>query len=171
MNLNKIEGAAAFFYLENSNPKVEALKILNHMKLANEAFKEKLSRLKFVQSCPCDPCHQVQNLSLKIVVHNGDFHITKIRDFIELSGENIILIHHLLKNSIKSNEYWLFTKQFSKFIETNLDYQIDEIKETVENFGILNLDIINFTKSIKPDRKESLLSKFINFPKMLKYFN
>ena len=44
------------------------------MKLANEAFKEKLLRLKFVESCPCDPYQQVQNLSLKIVVHNGDFH-------------------------------------------------------------------------------------------------
>ena len=82
-----------------------------------------------------------------------------------------IFIHRLLKNSIKSNEYWLFTKQFSKYIESNSDYQTDEIKETVLNFGILNLDIINFTKTINIDRKESLLSKFINFPKMLKYYN
>jgi len=122
MKLNKIEGDAAFFYLQSSKPKDDALNILSFMKLANDNFKDKLSKLQFVQSCPCDPCQQARNLSLKIVVHHGDFHITKIRDFTELSGENVILIHRLLKNSIKSNEYWLFTKQFSKFLEKFVIY-------------------------------------------------
>ena len=170
MKLNKIEGYAAFFYLQSLKPKDEALNILSFMKLANDNFKDKLSKLQFVQSCPCDPCQQARNLSLKIVVHHGDFHITKIRDFTELYGENIILIHRLLKNSIKSNEYWLFTKPFSKFLEKFQDYKIEKISQKLENFGKIELDFINFNETEDTYVKKSLLSKVINFPKMLMYY-
>ena len=170
MKLNKIEGDAAFFYLKSLKPKDEALNILSFMKLANDNFKHKLSKLQFVQSCPCDPCQQARNLSLKIVVHHGDFHITKIRDFTELSGENVILIHRLLKNSIKSNEYWLFTKQFSKFLEKFQDYEIEKINQKLENFGKIELDFINFNATEETYVERSLFSKVINFPKMLIYY-
>ena len=40
MKLNKIEGDAAFFYLQSLKPKDEALNILSFMKLANDNFKE-----------------------------------------------------------------------------------------------------------------------------------
>ena len=170
MNLNKIEGDAAFFYLQSSKPKDEALNIIKFMKLANDNFKDKLSKLQFVQSCPCDPCQQAKNLSLKIVVHYGDFHITKIRDFTELSGESVILIHRLLKNSIKSSEYWLFTNQFSKFLDKFQDYEIEKISQKVENFGKLELDFINFNRTKDILIEKSLLSKIINFPKMLIYY-
>ena len=170
MNLNKIEGDAAFFYLQSSKPKDEAQNIIKFMKLANDNFKDKLSKLQFVQSCPCDPCQQAKNLSLKIVVHYGDFHITKIRDFTELSGESVILIHRLLKNSIKSSEYWLFTNQFSKFLDKFLDYEIEKISQKVENFGKLELDFINFNRTKGILIEKSLLSKIINFPKMLIYY-
>ena len=170
MKLNKIEGDAAFFYLQSLKPQDEALNILSFMKLANDNFKDKLSKLQFVQSCPCDPCQQARNLSLKIVVHHGDFHITKIRGFTELSGENIILIHRLLKNSIKSNEYWLFTKQFSKFLEKFHDYEIEKISQKLENFGKIELDFINFNETKETYVERSLFSKVINFPKMLIYY-
>ena len=98
------------------------------------------------------------------------FHITKIRDFTELSGENIILIHRLLKNSIKSNEYWLFTKQFSKFLEKFQDYEIEKISQKLENFGKIELDFINFNETEETYVERSLLSKVINFPKMLIYY-
>ena len=49
MKLNKIEGDAAFFYLQSSKPKDDALNILSFMKLANDNFKDKLSKLQFVQ--------------------------------------------------------------------------------------------------------------------------
>ena len=170
MKLNKIEGDSAFFYVQSLKPKDEVLDILHFMRLANDNFKNKLSKLQFVQSCPCDPCQQAQNLSLKIVVHYGDFYITKIRDFTELSGESIILIHRLLKNSIKSNEYWLFTNQFSKYLETCQDYQIETISQKVENFGKIDLDIVNFDKTNETYEKKSLLSKIVNFPRMLIYY-
>ena len=45
MKLNKIEGDAAFFYLQSSKPKDDALNILSFMKLANDNFKDKLSKI------------------------------------------------------------------------------------------------------------------------------
>ena len=43
MKLNKIEGDAAFFYLQSSKPKDDSLNILSFMKLANDNFKDNLS--------------------------------------------------------------------------------------------------------------------------------
>ena len=42
MVLNKIEGDAAFFYLEEKNPKEQAGQIIDCMQLAQKKFKEKL---------------------------------------------------------------------------------------------------------------------------------
>ncbi len=112
MHLNKLEGDAARFFCESEANNFDGNRILEVMDKAQESFKTKTSELVFVQGCACDPCLQSKNLRLKIVAHKGDFTIEKIRNFEELAGENVILAHRLLKNQIKSNEYWLVTEAF-----------------------------------------------------------
>lgn len=128
MKLNKIEGDAAFFFLEDNGTGSQAELILRHMELARDEFNERLKQLMFVESCPCDPCQQSKNLKLKIVAHHGTFHKTTIRSFAELSGKDIILVHRLLKNSINLSEYWLMTKQFSSLMSQNINWQLNEVK-------------------------------------------
>jgi hypothetical protein len=84
------------------------------MEAANEAFKAKADELVFVQACGCDPCLQSKNLRLKIVAHKGEFTVQKIRRFEELAGEDVILVHRLLKNDLNSDEYWLVTADFCR---------------------------------------------------------
>ena len=74
------------------------------------------------------------------------------------------------ENSIKSNEYWLFTKQFSNFLEKFQDYEIEKISQKLENFGKTELDLINFNETKETYVEKSLFSKVINFPKMLIYY-
>ena len=64
----------------------------------------------------------------------------------------------------------MFTNQFSKFLDKFLDYEIEKISQKVENFGKLELDFINFNRTKGILIEKSLLSKIINFPKMLIYY-
>ena len=61
------------------------------------AFSQKLAGIVFIQSCPCDPCQQSKNLKLEIFANKGTYEIKKIREFEELAGESVILIHRLMK--------------------------------------------------------------------------
>lgn len=114
MQLNKLEGDAAFFFCESTSDAAQADAIIALMEAANEAFKAKADELVFVQACGCDPCLQSKNLRLKIVAHKGEFTVQKIRRFEELAGEDVILVHRLLKNDLNSDEYWLVTADFCR---------------------------------------------------------
>ena len=170
MKLNKIEGDAAFFFLEDNGTDIQADAILEHMETAREAFNKRQKELTFVESCPCDPCQQSKNLKLKIVVHYGSFHETTIRSFSELSGKDVILVHRLLKNSINLSEYWLMTKQFLSLVNQPMNLKITEIKEKIDDFGKISLDLVTFETEKRFWETKSIFFKIKNFPKMLLYY-
>ena len=170
MILNKIEGDAAFFYLEEENSKEQAGQIIDCMQLAQKKFREKLSALQYVQACPCDPCQQSKDLRLKIVVHRGEFKISQIREFIELAGQDVIFVHRLLKNSIRSDEYWLFSENFKNLLEPEFVSSLELHKEKVESFGLQKLSVLIFNSEAMSSRGSKVLSKFPNLLKMLWYY-
>ncbi len=144
MNLNKLMGNSALFYCEENKNKNQSDEIINIMHKANKTFKEKKSELVFVQACGCEPCTQSKNLKLKIVAHKGIFTINKIRNFEEISGEDVILTHRMLKNDIKSNEYWLVTENFySNLNKINKDI-FSKITQNLKGFDKIKLNLIQF---------------------------
>ena len=144
MNLNKLMGNSALFYCEENKNKNQSDEIINIMHKANKTFKEKKSELVFVQACGCEPCTQSKNLKLKIVAHKGIFTINKIRNFEEISGEDVILTHRMLKNDIKSNEYWLVTENFySSLNKINKDI-FSKITQNLKGFDKIKLNLIQF---------------------------
>ena len=62
--------------------------------------------------CICDACNNVGKLKIKAILHSGEAAFTKVRDINKISGEDIIITHRLLKNTIASNEYILVTNSF-----------------------------------------------------------
>ena len=170
MILNKIEGDAAFFYLEEENSKEQASQIIDCMQLAQKKFREKLSALQYVQACPCDPCQQSKDLRLKIIVHRGEFKISQIREFIELAGQDVIFVHRLLKNSIRSDEYWLFSENFKNLLEPEFVSSLELHKEKVESFGLQKLSVLIFNSEAMSSKGSKVLSKFPNLLKMLWYY-
>ena len=149
MNLNKLIGNSALFYCEENKNKNQSDEIINIMHKANKTFKEKKSELVFVQACGCEPCTQSKNLKLKILAHKGIFKINKIRNFEEISGEDVILTHRMLKNDIKSNEYWLVTENFySSLNKINKDI-FAKITLNLKGFDKIKLNLIKFN-SIEP---------------------
>ena len=170
MVLNKIEGDAAFFYLEECKAEEQAEQIVDCMRSAQKKFREKLSSLQYVQACPCDPCQQSKDLRLKIVVHRGEFKISLIREFTELAGQDVIFVHRLLKNSIRSDEYWLFTESFKGLLKSDFVNDLKLHKEKVENFGLQKLGVLAFNSEAAGYKGSTLISKFPDLVKMLWYY-
>ena len=49
---------------------------------------------------------------MKAIAHHGEAAFKRFRQFEELAGEDVIVAHRLLKNSIASKEYILMTERF-----------------------------------------------------------
>ena len=111
-----------------------------------------------------------KNLKLKIVVHKGTCVTQKIRNFEEISGEDVILTHRLLKNNIASNEYWLVTKEFAKNLSKDNQKKFMPSSQKIENFGKIGLLICEFDSGEPVNSDVSKRSRAINWIIQASYF-
>ena len=109
--LNKLEGDAAFLYAESGDDHAAAANnALIQVAALFPAFYQRLDRIRQDRShCGCDACAKVGNLKLKAFVHCGEIAVKQFRQFEELAGEDVILIHRLMKNKVEGHEYVLLT--------------------------------------------------------------
>lgn len=114
LKLNKLEGDAALLYAEvDADPRGAARDALRQVHRAFELFAQRLARIDGERRhCSCAACSNIANLKLKAFFHEGEIAIKRVRQFEELAGEDVILIHRLMKNSIPSREYLLLTQRF-----------------------------------------------------------
>ena len=170
LKLNKLEGDAAFFYIESNDSKNQADDIIRIMDKANESFNEKASSLVFVRACGCEPCLESKNLRLKIVAHKGNFAIKKIRNFEELAGEDVIFTHRMLKNGIESNEYWLVTDSFYKELNPSNKAKFTSNTQVLENFGKVKLNYLQLSSPEPRNSKVESRSRIVNWLAQAAYF-
>lgn len=142
MKLNKLEGDAAFFHVDETANEHQADDIYAAMERAQAAFQKKANALVFVQACGCEPCMQSKNLRLKIVVHHGNYLLKTIRQFEEIAGETVIFVHRMLKNNINSNEYWLVSEEFSQKLSAENAAMFSKVTEDIDGFGKTDLDCL-----------------------------
>ena len=135
LKINKLQGDAALFYGIAEDNKDLSEKIFNKLQSSFDVFNKRLNEIKFCEACSCGTCADVGNLKLKSFVHFGDFLIKKINQFKEIAGQDVILAHRLMKNSISVSEYMLFTKTFSEI--KNLDSLgfVEDRKENYDDIG------------------------------------
>ena len=115
LKLNKLEGDAAFLYSElEASDTATHKEIIEKVNSSFELFNAKQKKLigSGEGGCPCEACCKIDRLKLKAVLHNGEVAIKRLRQFEELAGKDVIIIHRLLKNSIEKNEYILITDNF-----------------------------------------------------------
>ena len=132
LKINKLQGDAALFYGIADDNKDLSEKIFNKLQSSFDVFNKRLNEIKFCEACSCGTCADVGNLKLKSFVHFGDFLIKKVNKFKEIAGQDVILAHRLMKNSISVSEYMLFTKPFSEI--KNLD-SLGFIEDITENYN------------------------------------
>jgi hypothetical protein len=110
--LNKLEGDAALLYSEcEPGDAAAAQDVFAQVKAFFPAFGNRLAQQKEQRAhCICDACTRIDHLALKAFVHFGEFAIKQVRHFEELAGEEVILVHRLMKNHVPSREYVLVTE-------------------------------------------------------------
>lgn len=162
--LNKLEGDAAFLYAQIEEGQIQAAQDILQQTLAFfPAFRNTAAELSHdTAQCDCDACARIDRLKLKAFIHHGKVVFKKIRQFEELAGEDVILIHRLLKNTIPSDEYILMTNSFSELAGDILNYRKESRTESYENTGQVMVDVYYPSTTIEPTQasQPSFIRKF-----------
>jgi hypothetical protein len=158
--LNKLEGDAALFFREATLLDADNLDVLITMADLFETFAVRLEELMFCQTCLCDCCKQMNQLKVKVFVHHGEFIVKRVAQFEEIAGQDVILIHRLLKNTIPSNEYLLVTESAMRKLrpeESSLSFE-----RRVEHYDVGDVPINVFypTLNIEPKPKAAWLTRY-----------
>jgi hypothetical protein len=141
LKLVEIQGDAILFYRIGEPP--SPYQMISQSKRIFSAFTSKLEALS--DSLSSDEAMSLpERLGIKIVAHYGKIAITKIRGNLRLIGEDVIIAHRLLKNSVSADEYLLMTEHYtSRFEDEELDkvFAFGELmhgQDEYEHIGIVN---------------------------------
>ena len=135
-----------------------------------EIFSNRLNELAFCGTCSCDPCKQFGNLKLKSFIHYGDFLLKKVSRFEEIAGENVILAHRLMKNSIETNEYILFTKNVNDITSLKEFDNLEERIEKCEGLDDAKVYVFYPNRENYSEIERENISWLKQFITMMKYF-
>jgi hypothetical protein len=98
--LSDLEGDAVFGYAPDDGQLRNGTTLLEVVRLAYGAFRERVEQTMALQTCDCDACMILPSLDLKFVVHHGTFVVQQIAGRERLLSPAVNLIHRLMKNSI-----------------------------------------------------------------------
>ncbi len=150
LKLAKLEGDAAFFWAPDGDAKVLVCDRLSRMR---EAFIARRERFKKDVACECASCTQLDKLSLKFVVHQGEVAEQRVKRHVELAGFDVILVHRMLKNLVPVVEYVLMTDPVAVCLDEpvrslckSLTHVFDDIGETSTHY----IDLATSQVSLAP---------------------
>ncbi|MEN8241897.1 MAG: DUF2652 domain-containing protein [Chloroflexota bacterium] len=170
LELNKLEGDAVFLYTTlKGQPEAVAKDVLKQSVGFFDAFREKQNELinAVDGGCGCPACTNIHHLQLKAFLHTGEVIVKQVRQFTELAGEDVILIHRLLKNSIDSSEYILLTDAYFQLSGDQLSFRSSTGTEDYPHSGSVGYKVYFPTPAaIHPQHTEGKpLSKPMSKPR------
>lgn len=141
--LNKFEGDAALLYADIGDDEKRAVRdIARQIFDLFPTFKQKALELSTERAlCPCGACQSIRDLRLKAIVHKGEAAFRKIRQFDEMAGEDVIILHRLLKNSVRASEYVLMTKPFFALADDQWVSNGHSLTERYDHLGTIELKV------------------------------
>lgn len=93
------------------------------------AFRKAIDLMVLNNSCHCNACANVSSLDLKFFVHYGSFGIQRLSQHDELVGNEVNLIHRLLKNHVtEESGYRAYTLYTDAAVQ---QLGIEEIRDTM----------------------------------------
>ena len=96
--LAKLEGDAAFTFM--TADKVDGSMLLDTIERCYFGFRRRRRDVRQATSCECNACVRIPDLDLKFVVHHGAAILHKVAGRQELVGQDVIVVHRLLKNEV-----------------------------------------------------------------------
>lgn len=121
LKLAEIEGDALFLYKYGEIPSLEML--LAQVETMFTAFYSHLKLLDKNRVCPCDACSSAPKLQLKIIAHSGAIQFITVQGKSKPFGIEVIEVHRLMKNSINSANYVLFSNDLAEEIKLPNNYR------------------------------------------------
>jgi len=112
LHLAKLEGDAVFCY--NREDEATGPMLLTMTESCYSAFARRLMNIRLRTTCECDACRLIPRLNLKFAIHFGQYVAHDVAGSRELMGRDVIVVHRLLKNSVKEKTglrgYALYTQ-------------------------------------------------------------
>jgi hypothetical protein len=148
--LNKLEGDAALFYAfadegaesPEASARRSAGEVLRQIGKFFDVFRTRERQLvSECTLCLCDACAKAGELRIKVIAHTGMILVKQIRQFEEIAGEDVILAHRLLKNSIASDEYLLLTDAFHALSGPPDTMPMEPLGESYEGHGRITIHV------------------------------
>jgi len=161
--LAKFEGDAAFLYA--AGDKFDGSMIQDAIESAYFTFRKRLRNIEQATSCKCKACHGMQQLDLKFAAHHGEFIKQRMGGRDELAGRDVILVHRLLKNTVKDSlggrAYALFSDRCVQAI--GIDPAAQEFvghQETIDVIGAVSCWVRDLEGAWKEekDRRRNLVT-------------
>jgi hypothetical protein len=109
MNVGEIEGDAILFYRFGTLPALKEL--ADQCKKFYMDFNRQLESLKKEFAEDFAKYVSTNKLSLKIILHAAEMTSTHIEGMIKLIGEDVVVVHKLLKNAVPDPEYILLSEK------------------------------------------------------------
>lgn len=148
MKVGEIEGDAIFFYKTGRLPSIR--KVAEQCSLLFQTFHNYLQSVEKEDPANYEKYFSEGKMGLKIVIHYGEIVAANIKGRTKLIGQNVIIAHKLLKNSIQAGEYVLLTHDYIDKLK-NKDIKpwfpwgnVEEGSETYEYLGEIKYDFIPF---------------------------
>ena len=142
--LNKLEGDAAFLWAESGADHAAAMRdALVQVHALFAAFDARLAQLRSERgNCTCEACANLGGLRIKAFVHCGEVAVKQVRQFEELAGEDVILVHRLMKNHLAEREYVLLSERAAQLWPLPAGAAARAHAEEFEGLGELRLTIL-----------------------------
>jgi hypothetical protein len=137
LTVAELEGDAVFLYAafdDHDETKI-ASSVRKQMEDFFTAFEQERASINDVTTCSCNACQQVAGLKLKQIIHVGSIATETIDRFEKLFGLDVILVHRLLKNSVKKKEYVMMTRPAYKAIGEFFGHPPERHTESYEGVG------------------------------------
>ena len=136
LQIVELEGDAVFSYAPAEE--VTSADVLSGMiEGCYVAFRHALNLMVINTSCDCKACRLLPTLDLKFFIHYGSYARQRVADHHKLVGDDVNLIHRLLKNSISEatgfEAYAAFTEPAVE--QLRLDRTVEGFVSHTESYG------------------------------------
>ena len=159
LEVAKLEGDAIFLFCRQPQDTARWQEIradISRKLLAFfQCFRDKLVQLGRSNTCSCHGCTHLEKLRLKIVVHSGTVLFHRVLQFNELAGTDVIIVHRLLKNSVKSDQYLLLTEAARQELEFPETISFKSSSETYDDLGRIQTAVHDFSFAAAPALAET----------------
>jgi hypothetical protein len=105
------------------------------------AFFSRMEEIKKSNLCSCSACKHISSLRIKAIVHSGRAVEFRLRQFVRLSGPDVIAAHLLLKNSVPSRQYFLLTDSAWDLLDEEHKVNFKRGSETYGDIGTIGTHV------------------------------